>query len=125
MKSSSRPLGYDVDDNATRFSNYFHLLREIEHFTNGWLPCEPSSERKHALARIAARKLHGDVLDGNHRSLRPRCLCRCGRHPRSGSATRRRTEGRPPPAGRPPAEQRTLPTTLIAKHRAGRFVARA
>ena len=44
-----RPLGYDVDDNATRFSNYFHVLRELVHFTNGWMPLEPSWERKYAL----------------------------------------------------------------------------
>jgi Protein of unknown function (DUF455) len=47
--SSDRPLGYDVDDNATRFSNYFHVLRELVHFTNGWLPLEPSWPRKYAL----------------------------------------------------------------------------
>ena len=29
----TRPLGYDVDDNAIRFSNYFHVLRELVHFT--------------------------------------------------------------------------------------------
>jgi uncharacterized protein DUF455 len=45
----TRPLGYDVDDNAIRFSNYFHVLRELVHFTNGWMPLEPSWERKHAL----------------------------------------------------------------------------
>ena len=45
----TRPLGYDVDDNAIRFSNYFHLLRELVHFTNGWMPLEPSWERKYAL----------------------------------------------------------------------------
>jgi hypothetical protein len=49
MKSSSRPLGYDVDDNAIRFSNYFHVLRELVHLTNGWLPLEPSWPRKYAL----------------------------------------------------------------------------
>jgi hypothetical protein len=47
--SGARPLGYDVDDNAVRFSNYFHVLRELVHWTNGWLPLEPSFERKHAL----------------------------------------------------------------------------
>src|SRR5688500_7628830 len=46
----SRPLGYDVDDNATRFSNYVHVLREIVHFTSGWMPVEPSWERKYALS---------------------------------------------------------------------------
>ena len=45
----TRPLGYDVDDNATRWSNYFHVLRELVHFTNGWMPLEPSWERKYAL----------------------------------------------------------------------------
>jgi Protein of unknown function (DUF455) len=51
VKSSSedRPLGYDVDDNASRFSNYFHVLRELVHLTNGWLPLEPSWPRKYAL----------------------------------------------------------------------------
>jgi len=44
-----RPLGYDVDDNATRFSNYFHVLRELVHFTNGWLPLVPSWPRKYEL----------------------------------------------------------------------------
>ena len=44
-----RPLGYDVDDNASRFSNYFHVLRELVHFTNGWMPLEPSFERKYTL----------------------------------------------------------------------------
>ena len=47
--AEGRPLGYDVDDNATRFSNYFHVLRELVHFTNGWLPLEPSWPRKYAL----------------------------------------------------------------------------
>jgi hypothetical protein len=45
----TRPLGYDVDDNAIRFSNYVHVLRELVHFTNGWMPLEPSWERKYAL----------------------------------------------------------------------------
>jgi hypothetical protein len=45
----TRPLGYDVDDNAIRFSNYFHVLRELVHFSNGWMPLEPSWERKYAL----------------------------------------------------------------------------
>ncbi|HEX6653147.1 MAG TPA: DUF455 family protein, partial [Thermoleophilaceae bacterium] len=45
----TRPLGYDVDDNAIRFSNYFHVLRELVHFTNGWMPLERSWERKYAL----------------------------------------------------------------------------
>ena len=42
-------LGYDVDENAIRFSNYFHALRELVHLSAGWLPLEPSWERKYAL----------------------------------------------------------------------------
>jgi Protein of unknown function (DUF455) len=41
--------GYDVDENAIRFSNYFHVLRELVHLTNGWLPLEPSWEVKYRL----------------------------------------------------------------------------
>ncbi len=48
---SHEPLrrGYDVDDNATRFSNYFHVLRELVHFSNGWLPLAPEFETKYRL----------------------------------------------------------------------------
>ena len=51
MATSHEPLkgGYDVDENAIRFSNYFHVLRELVHFANGWMPLEPSWERKLAL----------------------------------------------------------------------------
>ena len=42
-------LGYDVDENATRFSNYFHVLRELVHLSNGWLPLVPEFELKYAL----------------------------------------------------------------------------
>jgi Protein of unknown function (DUF455) len=38
--------GYDVDENATRFSNYFHVLRELVHLSCGWLPLVPAFERK-------------------------------------------------------------------------------
>src|SRR5256885_16637842 len=41
--------GYDVDENAIRFSNYFHVLRELVHLSAGWLPLEPAFERKYAL----------------------------------------------------------------------------
>jgi Protein of unknown function (DUF455) len=41
--------GYDVDDNAVRFSNCFHVLRELVHLSSGWLPLEPSFERKYML----------------------------------------------------------------------------
>jgi len=43
-------LGYDVDENAIRFSNYFHLLRELVHLSCGWLPLAPAFEVKYALA---------------------------------------------------------------------------
>jgi len=42
-------LGYDVDQNAIRFSNYFHLLRELAHLSAVWLPLAPEFELKHAL----------------------------------------------------------------------------
>src|SRR4051794_28757933 len=41
--------GYDVDENAIRFSNSFHVLRELVHLSAGWLPHEPSFERKYEL----------------------------------------------------------------------------
>src|SRR5215207_7128916 len=43
-------LGYDVDENAIRFSNYFHLLRELVHLSCGWLALAPEFETKYALA---------------------------------------------------------------------------
>jgi Protein of unknown function (DUF455) len=42
-------LGYDVDENAIRFSNYFHLLRELVHLSSGWLALAPEFEVKYAL----------------------------------------------------------------------------
>jgi hypothetical protein len=42
-------LGYDVDENAIRFSNYFHLLRELVHLSCGWLALAPEFEVKYAL----------------------------------------------------------------------------
>jgi hypothetical protein len=51
MGRTLEPLkgGYDVDENAIRFSNYFHVLREIVHLSCGWLPLEPRLEVKFAL----------------------------------------------------------------------------
>jgi Protein of unknown function (DUF455) len=48
---SHEPLrrGYDVDENAIRFSNYFHILRELVHFSVGWLPLAPEFETKYRL----------------------------------------------------------------------------
>ncbi|HEU4978338.1 MAG TPA: DUF455 family protein [Solirubrobacteraceae bacterium] len=42
--------GYDVDENAIRFSNLFHVLREIVHLSNGWLPLVAVFERKLTLS---------------------------------------------------------------------------
>jgi hypothetical protein len=41
--------GYDVDENAIRFSNYFHVLRELVHLSCGWLPLAPGFELKYRL----------------------------------------------------------------------------
>ena len=51
MASGPEPLagGYDVDENAIRFSNYFHVLRELVHLGCGWLALEPRLEVKYAL----------------------------------------------------------------------------
>jgi Protein of unknown function (DUF455) len=38
--------GFDVDENAIRFSNYFHVLRELVHLHHGHLPLEPRFEIK-------------------------------------------------------------------------------
>ena len=48
MTLSHEPLhrGYDVDENAIRFSNYFHVLRELVHMSCGWLPLVPEFEAK-------------------------------------------------------------------------------
>jgi hypothetical protein len=48
MALQHEPLkrGYDVDENAIRFSNYFHVLRELVHLSCGWLPLVPDFEHK-------------------------------------------------------------------------------
>jgi Protein of unknown function (DUF455) len=43
-------LGYDVDENAVRFSNYLHVLRELVHLSAGWLPLVAEFEVKYRLA---------------------------------------------------------------------------
>jgi uncharacterized protein DUF455 len=48
-RAESLRLGYDVDENAIRFSNYFHLLRELVHLSAGWLPLAPEFELKYRL----------------------------------------------------------------------------
>src|SRR4051812_3999021 len=57
---SHEPAGHDVDENAIRFSNYFHVLRELVHLSCGWLPIEPRLEVKYAL---------GDHLHDDARTL--------------------------------------------------------
>src|SRR5690242_2846810 len=49
MAPSPEAPGYDVDENAIRFSNYFHVLRELVHLSCGWLPLEPRLEVKYVL----------------------------------------------------------------------------
>ncbi|GEM_PF-3452456 len=50
MRDPDEPrLGYDVDANAIRFSNYFHLLRELVHLSCGWLPLVFEFEAKYRL----------------------------------------------------------------------------
>ena len=58
MATSHEPLkgGYDVDENAIRFSNYFHVLRELVHLSCGWLPLEPRLEVKYAARRPPPRR---------------------------------------------------------------------
>src|SRR3954451_25332824 len=53
-------VGYDVDENAVRFSNYFHVLRELVHLSCGWLPLEPRLESKYLLGD----HLHEDASAG-------------------------------------------------------------
>src|SRR4051794_9177068 len=63
MRPHERPApaplkgGYDVDENAIRFSNYFHVLREVVHLTCGWLPLVPRFEDKLRLGE----HLHDDA----------------------------------------------------------------
>jgi hypothetical protein len=52
--------GYDVDVNAVRFSNLFHVLRELVHLGAGWLALVPRLEDKYAL---------GDHLHDDARTL--------------------------------------------------------
>ena len=50
-------LGYGVDDNAIRFSNYFHVVRELVHLSCGHLALEPRFEVK----ALLADHLHDDA----------------------------------------------------------------
>jgi Protein of unknown function (DUF455) len=62
MATSHEPVapGYDVDENAVRFSNYFHVLRELVHLSCGWLALEP---------RLTVKYTLGDHLHDDARSL--------------------------------------------------------
>jgi Protein of unknown function (DUF455) len=62
MAASPEPLtgGYDVDDNAVRFSNYFHVLRELVHLSCGHLAREP---------RFEVKSLLGDHLHDDARAV--------------------------------------------------------
>ncbi len=53
-------MGYDVDVNATRLSNYFHVLRELVHLSCGHLALEP---------RFDAKALLGDHLYDDARAV--------------------------------------------------------
>jgi Protein of unknown function (DUF455) len=53
-------MGYDVDENATRFSNYFHVIRELVHRSCGHLALEP---------RFEVKALLGDHLHDDARTV--------------------------------------------------------
>ena len=53
-------MGYDVDDDAIRFSNYLHVLREIVHLSCGHLALEP---------RFEVKALLGDHLHDDARAI--------------------------------------------------------
>jgi hypothetical protein len=57
-------MGYDVDENAIRFSNYFHLLRELVHLSCGHLALEP---------RFEVKALLGDHLHDDARAVTKVC----------------------------------------------------
>jgi Protein of unknown function (DUF455) len=62
MAESREPStgGFDVDENAVRFSNYFHVLRELVHLSCGHLPLEP---------RFEVKSLLGDHLHDDARAV--------------------------------------------------------
>ncbi|HET8757511.1 MAG TPA: DUF455 family protein [Solirubrobacteraceae bacterium] len=53
-------MAYDVDESAIRFSNYFHVLRELVHLTAGHLALEP---------RLEVKALLGDHLHDDARAV--------------------------------------------------------
>src|SRR6185436_14683869 len=50
-------MAYDVDESANRFSNYFHVLRELVHLSAGHLALEPRFEIK----ALLGDHLHDDA----------------------------------------------------------------
>src|SRR5215208_7663345 len=60
-------MAYDVDESAIRFSNYFHVLRELVHLSAGHLALEPRFEVKALLGdhiyddARAVSKLHARI----------------------------------------------------------------
>jgi hypothetical protein len=53
-------MGYDIDENAARFSNYLHVLRELVHLSCGHLALEP---------RFEVKALLGDHLHDDARAV--------------------------------------------------------
>jgi hypothetical protein len=53
-------MGYAVDESATRFANYFHVLRELVHLSCGHLALEP---------RFEVKALLGDHLHDDARAV--------------------------------------------------------
>jgi hypothetical protein len=53
-------MGYDVDENAIRLANYFHVLRELVHLSCGHLALEP---------RFEVKALLGDHLHDDARAV--------------------------------------------------------
>jgi Protein of unknown function (DUF455) len=60
FESTAFRRGYDVDENAIRFSNYLHVLRELVHLTAGHLALEP---------RFEVKALLGDHLHDDARAV--------------------------------------------------------
>ena len=69
--------GYDLDENVARFSNLFHVLRELVHLTAGWLPLVPALEHKVRLGD----HLHDDARAVAEVRDRLEELCASGDHP--------------------------------------------
>jgi hypothetical protein len=64
-------LGYDVDENAIRFSNYLHLLRELVHLSAGWLALAPEFEIKYATTLERSARSAGGSTSCATRAITP------------------------------------------------------